>query len=94
MAEWAASGKSAEEMAAITGWSPYTLYRWRLDAGLGKKAKGASPLRAKLLPVPKPSSPVAGAWVAEVTVAGMSVRLAAGCPPSWVGQLVRELQPC
>lgn len=95
MAEWAASGKTVEEMAAATGWSPYTLYRWRQEARAGRGSKAAMPPPPKLLAVPKPVSAGPGAWAAEVVIgAGMSVRLSAGCPAAWAGELVRELRPC
>ena len=97
VAEWAASGKSVEEVAALTGWSPYTLYRWRLDAGQGKrsKPKPAPSSQPKLVAVPRPTSLATGAWAAEVTVSpGVSVRLSSSCSPAWAGHLVRELKSC
>jgi transposase-like protein len=95
VAEWAASGKTVEEMAAQTGWSTHTLYRWRLDVRHGRGGSGATPSRPKLLPVPKPASGAPGAWAAEVAIGtGISMRLSAVCPPAWVGQLVRELKSC
>ncbi len=95
VAEWAASGKTVEEMAAQTGWSTHTLYRWRLDVRHGKGRNGATASRPKLLAVPKPTSAAPGAWAAEVMIAcGISVRLAEGCSASWAGRLLRELKVC
>ena len=95
LAEWATSGMPVDEMAAQTGWSPYTLYRWRLDAGGGKAPKGARPSKAKLLAVPRPTSLATGVWAAEVAMSsGISVRLSAGSAPAWIAQLVRELKSC
>jgi transposase-like protein len=92
LAEWAASGKSAGAMAAITGWSTYTLYRWKNEAAREKR-----PLRVKrpeLVAVPKPKGATQGGWAAEIAIGAASVRLSAGCPADWIGQLVRELRSC
>jgi transposase-like protein len=96
LAEWATSGKTVEEMVAATGWSSYTLYRWRAEAGQGKrtKPKAPPPPRPKMLAVPKPTAAAPGTWAAEVLIGSVSVRLSAGCPVTWAGQLVRELKPC
>ena len=92
LAEWAASGRRIEEIAATTGWSRHTLYRWRQLARKGKRVKKAA--IPALLAVPRPAEP-SGRWAAEVTIGStMTVRLAAGCAPAWAGQLVRELKPC
>ena len=32
LAAWAASGQTVEEVAGATGWSTWTLYRWRAEA--------------------------------------------------------------
>jgi transposase-like protein len=93
VAEWASSGKTVDEMAAATGWSPYTLYRWRLDAGQGKRSKPKVATEPRLLVVAKPAA--AGVWAAEVVIgAGVSLRLSAGCPSGWAAELVRELRRC
>ena len=62
VAEWAASGKTVDEMAAKTGWSTFTLYRWRLDAGQGKRSrpKVAPSPPTKLLSVPRPALEIPG----------------------------------
>jgi len=87
VAEWAATGKKVEEMAVATGWSAYTLYRWRSDiraTKAPKKQEGGT----KLLAVPKPVSTMSGAWAAEVMMgSGLSVRLLAGCTRAWAAQL-------
>ena len=94
VAEWAATGKKVEEMAVATGWSAYTLYRWRSDiraTKAPKKQEGGT----KLLAVPKPVSTMSGAWAAEVMMgSGLSVRLLAGCTRAWAAQLVGELKRC
>jgi len=93
VAEWAATGKKVEEMAVATGWSVYTLYRWRSDIRAEKTPKQTC--ATKLLAVPKPVSAMCGAWAAEVTMgSGLSVRLSAGCTPAWAAQLVGELKRC
>lgn len=94
LAEWAASGKTVRQVAAETGWSIHTLYRWRRDARRPKTTMAAAnATSAKLLAVPRPSVSMAG-WSAELIVGAMSVRLTAGCPVDWVGRLVRELKAC
>lgn len=93
VAEWAVSGKTVEQMAAETGWSIYTLYRWRLDAREAKAGKGTA--KPRLLAVPKPEAVVYGGWAAEVTIGnGLSMRVGAGCAPRWVGEMMRELRRC
>lgn len=94
LAEWAASGKTVWEVAAETGWSIHTLYRWRREARRPKMTTAAvHATSAKLLAVPKPSAPMGG-WSAELMIGVVSVRLSAGAPVDWVGQLVRELKSC
>jgi hypothetical protein len=94
LAEWAASGKTVREVAAETGWSIHTLYRWRRDARRPKSTTAAgSATSAKLLAVPKPGG-VEGGWSAELAIGVVSVRLSAGVPVDWVGRLVRELKSC
>ena len=96
LAEWAATGKSVGEMAAATGWSAFTLYRWRHEAGRGRRSKARRKRMSapSMLVVPKPTSPPASVWAAEVAIGGISLRLATGCPASWAAELVRELRPC
>lgn len=94
LADWAASGRTVEQMAAATGWSTYTLYRWRHTAGARKSPKIKPAKRPSLLPVPKPPSAVTGSWAAEVAIGTVSVRLSPGSPVGWIGQLVRELRSC
>ena len=99
LAEWAASGKTVAEMVASTGWSEWTLYRWRQrarqgEANLGGKNPSMRP-RAELVAVPAPD----GTWkvqslVAEVTSRHGVVKLAAGAPPRWASELIRELNRC
>lgn len=93
VAEWAASGKTVDQMAAETGWSIYTLYRWRLDAREAKAGKETA--EPRLLAVPKPERVGHGGWAAEVTIGnGLSMRLAAGCAPRWAAEMMRELRRC
>ena len=93
VAEWAATGKKVEEIAVATGWSVYTLYRWRSDIRAEKTPEPAC--RTELLPVPKPASAMSGAWAAEVMMgSGLSLRLLAGCTPAWAAQLLGELKRC
>lgn len=99
LAEWAASGKTVAEMVASTGWSEWTLYRWRQrarqgEANLGGKNPSMRP-RAELVAVPAPD----GTWkvqslVAEVTSRHGVVKLAAAAPPRWASELIRELNRC
>lgn len=92
LAEWAANGRSVKEMAAATGFSTHTLYRWRHEAG--RRRRVALPARPALIAVPKPATSW-GIWAAEVEIGtGLKLRLSAGCPPGWTGQVVRELRSC
>lgn len=92
LAEWASSGRSLEEMAAMTGWSRHSLYRWQRQA-----AKGRSPTArlapAKLVAVPRPAA-VTGPWAAEIGLGRAVVRVAAGCPAKWIAEVVEALKPC
>lgn len=92
LAEWTASGRTKEEMAAATGWSPHTLYRWWLQANNVKPKRTPKPM----LNVPPPAQPVRQAWAAEIMIGAgaTSVRLSPSCAPSWAGELVRALKPC
>lgn len=92
LAEWVKSGRTVEEMARATGWSPWTLYRWRAKArGVGRPRRGRS--TAALVAVPAPVGTTA--WPAEiVTVGGVRLRLTTACTPEWVVQLVRGLERC
>lgn len=98
LSEWATSGRSVVEMAASTGWSLHTLYRWRRDAGQAVRRRAVvteSSSTPPLLPVPKPAERAATGWTAEVvTGMGVSVRLSADCPAGWAAALVRELSAC
>jgi transposase-like protein len=97
LSEWAASGRTVEEMAAATGWSAYTLYRWRQEAGQGRRAhrRTVKPTSQRLVAVPKPPLTNHGSWVAEIVIgAGLSVRLSPSCPAAWAGQVIRELRSC
>ena len=93
IAEWAASGKTVRAMAVETGWSEWTLYRWRKRAQHGGQNLGAKPRPAKraLVAVPAPAFGVA---VAEVMTRGGVVRLWATASPAWAGQLIQELNRC
>ena len=93
LAEWEKSARTVEEMARATGWSPWTLYRWRA------KARGVvGPRRVRrtataLVAVPAPVGTTA--WPAEiVTVGGVRLRLTTACTPEWAVQLVRGLERC
>ena len=91
MAEWAASGKKVAEIAKETGWSPWTLYRWRADARGGKAGKKVG---RPMLAVPRPEVAM-GQWAAEVAMGnGLRVRLAAGCAPRWAAETIAELRRC
>jgi transposase-like protein len=92
LAEWATSGRTVEEMAAATGWTTWTLYRWRAEARGVQRPRRRTTERA-MVAVPPPA--VSGIWVAEIQCDhGWSLRLAGGCCPTWAGQLARELQRC
>lgn len=92
LAEWASTGRSLEEMAAASGWSTHSLYRWRREA-----AKGRSPTArrapAKLVAVPRPAAAM-GPWAAEIGLGRRVLRVAAGCPAKWIAEVVEALQPC
>lgn len=92
LAEWAASGRTQEEMAALTGWSRHTLLRWRQVANGASAKKTAK----AMLDVPPPPGRFREVWAAEIIWGRetMSVRLSAGCRPNWAGDLVRELKSC
>lgn len=92
LAEWAASGRTVEEMAAATGWTTWTLYRWRAESRGVQRPRRRAPERA-LVAVPPPA--VRGTWAAEIQAGhGWTLRLTGGCCPAWAGQLARELQRC
>ena len=95
LTEWASSGRTVEEMAAATGWSRWTLYRWRAQArGEVPGSRRRAGERA-LVAVPAPVATASGEWAAELlTATGIRVRLAASCAPAWAGQLARELNRC
>lgn len=89
---WAASGKSAEEFAAQSGWSHWTLLRWRTEAARPTRRRTEDPRGANLLvAVPAPARSV---WAAEVMTRSGTVRLAGSASPAWAGQLIRELSRC
>lgn len=93
LAEWAKSGRTVEEMARATGWSPWTLYRWRAKAGGGVGPRRRRRSAAALVAVPAPVGTTA--WPAEiVTVGGVRLRLTTACTPEWAVQLVRGLERC
>ena len=95
LAAWAASGQSVEEVAGATGWSRWTLYRWRADARGDRIQRQRRPSKRALVAVPAPMATGSGEWVAEVlTTTGIRVRLAANCAAEWAGQLARELNRC
>ena len=92
LAEWAASGRTVEEIAVATGWTTWTLYRWRAEARGPARPRRRTPKRA-LVAVPPPK--VSTAWSAEILSGrGWSLRLADGCCPAWAGQVARELNRC
>ena len=93
LADWAASGKPVTTVAAETGWSEWTLYRWRErarrgESNLGGKKKGE---RGGMVAVPAPAS---GAAVAELTTRHGVVRCFAPASPTWAAQFIRELNRC
>ncbi len=91
LAEWAASGRTVEEIAAATGWTTWTLYRWRAEARGAKRPRRRAPERTMVAVPP----PVNGRWAAEIqTGRGWTLRLASGCCPAWAGQLAQELHRC
>jgi len=92
---WAASGQSVEEVARATGWSRWTLYRWRAKARGEGKQRSRRPSERALVVVPAPMTTASGEWAAELlTTTGIRVRLAASCAPAWAGELTRELSRC
>lgn len=95
LAAWAASGQPVEEVARATGWSTWTLYRWRAKARGEGTPRRRRPGERALVAVPAPMASASGEWAAEViTTKGIRMRLAAGCTPAWAGQLARELDRC
>jgi transposase len=95
LAAWAASGQSVEEVAEATGWSTWTLYRWRAEARGGETQRRRRPSKRALVAVPAPLAAASGEWTAELlTTTGIRVRLAASCAPAWAAQLARELNRC
>lgn len=95
LAAWAASGQGVEEVAAATGWTTWTLYRWRAEARGGAPVRRRRPVERPLVAVPLPAPAASGEWAAELlSVTGVRVRLAAGCGPAWAAQLIRELNRC
>lgn len=95
LAAWAASGQSVEEMARATGWSTWTLYRWRAEARGARTQRPRRRRERALVAVPAPVATASGEWAAEVwTTTGMRLRLAANCAAEWAGQLARELNRC
>jgi hypothetical protein len=95
LAAWAASGQSVEEVAGATGWSTWTLYRWRAEARGDRTQRPRRRRERALVAVPAPVATASGEWAAEVlTTTGMRVRLAANCAAGWAGQLARELNRC
>lgn len=95
LAEWAASGQSVEEVAGATGWSRWTLYRWRAKARGDGRQRPRRPSERALVAVPAPVATASGEWAAELlTTTGIRVRLAASCAPAWAAQLTRELSRC
>jgi transposase-like protein len=95
LSAWSASGQSVEEVAGATGWSTWTLYRWRAQARGEGTPRRRRPKERALVAVPAPVATARGEWAAEVlTTTGIRVRLAAGCTPEWAGQLARELERC
>lgn len=95
LAAWAASGQSVEEVAGATGWSTWTLYRWRAEARGDRPPPRQRRSEQTLVAVPAPVATASGEWAAEVlTTTGIRVRLAASCAPGWAAQLARELNRC
>lgn len=95
LAAWAASGQAVEEVAAATGWSTWTLYRWRAEARGDGTPRRRSPGARAMVAVPAPVAMASGEWAAELlTTTGIRVRLAASCAPAWAAQLTMELDRC
>jgi transposase-like protein len=95
LAEWAASGQTVREVAESTGWSTWTLYRWRAEARGDGTPRRRRPSERGLVAVPAPVATANGEWAAELlTTTGIRVRLAASCAPAWAAQLARELDRC
>jgi hypothetical protein len=93
LSAWAASGQTVGEVAAATGWSTWTLYRWRAEARGDGTPRLRRPRERALVAVPAPTA--SAEWAAELwTTTGVRVRLAAGCAPAWAAQLTRELNRC
>lgn len=61
--EWTASGRTVEEMAAATGWTRWTMYRWRAEAREGRRPRKRDSERT-MMAVPRP--PDGDGWVAEL----------------------------
>jgi transposase-like protein len=91
LAHWAREGRTVEEMAAASGWSTHTLYRWRHEAS--KKRRRESTPAPRLIAVPKPSAP-STPWAAELAIGAVSLRLGPGSPAAWVADLIRALKSC
>lgn len=95
LAAWAASGQTVEEVAGATGWSTWTLYRWRAEARDDGTPRRRRPRERALVAVPAPLATASAEWAAELwTTTGVRVRLAASCAPGWAAQLTRELNRC
>jgi hypothetical protein len=84
IADWNRSGMSGVAFAAERGIDRRALYRWRQRVAL-------APARPRLIEVPGMES---GAWAAEIATRTGTVRLSPSAPPSWAGQLIRELSQC
>ena len=62
---WAASGQSVEEVAGATGWSTWTLYRWRAEARGDRTQRPRRRSVRALVAVPAPVATASGEWAAE-----------------------------
>ena len=96
LADWAAHGKKVEEVAEETGWSQWTLYRWRGRARRGevdRGCKGRTSQRAAagMVAVPAPSGSTA---LVEVETRAGRLRVLAPTAAGWVAELIRELNRC
>ena len=95
LADWAEHGKDVHQVVRETGWSEWTLYRWRGHArrgetNLGGKLRSANQAGA-LVAVP---APLGGAAAAEVTTRLGVIRVFATAPAGWVAEVLREVQRC
>ncbi len=93
LAEWAASGMSAQAFAPRAGVAAHRLYEWR-RAARQRQCQNDPAAVVPFVEVEVPREWPLPGWAAEAATRSGVVRFASAASPAWAGQLIRELNRC